>query len=97
MGGIILNIVKCVLIIFYYFDITMSVERTNKGIKKYEDIRIINLDKLTYSIPKPQELQEIKGFLEKLTAQEQEPSKTTITQKVNFNTKSQNQDKSRNF
>ena len=56
-----------------------------------------NLDKLTYSIPKPQELQEIKGFLEKLTAQEQEPSKTTITQKVNFNTKSQNQDKSRNF
>lgn len=56
-----------------------------------------NLDKLTYSIPKPQELQEIKGFLEKLTAKEQEPSKTTITQKVNFNTKSQNQDKSRNF
>ena len=52
-----------------------------------------NLDKLTYSIPKPQELQEIKGFLEKLTAQEQEPSKTTITQKVNFNTKSQNQGK----
>lgn len=56
-----------------------------------------NLDKLTYSIPKPQELQEIKGFLEKLTAQEQEPSKTTITQKVNFNTKSQSQDKGRNF
>ena len=52
-----------------------------------------NLDKLTYSIPKPQELQEIKGFLEKLTAQEQEPSKTTITQKVNFNTKSQSQGK----
>lgn len=51
-----------------------------------------NLDKLTYSIPKPQELQEIKGFLEKLTAQEQEPSKTTITQKVNFNTKSQSQE-----
>ena len=52
-----------------------------------------NLDKLTYSIPKPQELQEIKSFLEKLTAQEQEPSKTTITQKVNFNTKSQSQGK----
>ena len=39
MVGIILNIVKCVLIIFYYFGITMSVERTNKGIKKYEDVR----------------------------------------------------------
>ena len=56
-----------------------------------------NLDKLTYSIPKPQELQEIKGFLEKLTAQEQEQSKTTITQKFNLNTKSQSQDKGRNF
>ena len=56
-----------------------------------------NLDKLTYSIPKPQELQEIKGFLEKLTAQEQEQSKTTITQKFNLNTKSQSQDKGRKF
>ena len=34
-----------------------------------------NVDKLTYPIPKPQELQEIKGFLEKLTAKELEQPK----------------------
>lgn len=34
-----------------------------------------NVDKLTYPIPKPQELQEIKGFLEKLTAKELEQLK----------------------
>ena len=83
-------------------------------IKHLENNR--NLDKLTYPIPKPQELQEIKSFLEKLTAKELEQPKPLSDDekrreaelkeierlkeqgKFNYNsTKSQSQDKGRNF